>query len=315
MKLISLCKKYIFNNNNIKQFLPVSVDRKKITEKVYLNSDNGPYDITDSQWILCQSPFIIGVWISFSEKINVSDSKTSIHITSSDEKTIFTKIEVSVYKKIEASGGTLYLLVFMQVKLNQLNLLKRFLLLKIIEYQRKQELSIKELQFFAGGFSYPRKVILVAYCEENYHNFFPMDFQGYISSEKIQLLGLRKTNITLNKIIQHKKVLVCQVDASQKDTLYMWGKHHSTSPPPIELATIHPEPSSYFGFPVPVIARSYKEIEIVNTFEMGSHFLLIGKEVSEKEYGDKNFNSLYHIHSLQFLEANSKNRNYYLKLD
>lgn len=314
MKFFSLLKKYLFGDSAIKQFLPVSIG-EEIKEKVFLISDNGDYDISASQWILCQSPFILGVWTTSATK-NIFDSGTyTIHITSSDKITIFAKIKLSLYEKIEIAGGTLYLLTFLHTQLLQLNPFKRFLFLKMLQYQRKQELSVKQLEFFAVAFSYPRKVVLVAYYEENYHNFFPMDFQGYIPSEKFQLLGLRKTNITLNKIIQNRKVLVCQTDSTQKNTLYDWGKHHSGRPPSLDSVTIHPETSNNFGFPVPVIARSYKEIEIVNTFDMGSHYLLIGKEVSEKEYGDRNFRSLYHLHTFQFLETSSKTSDNYLKLD
>lgn len=312
MKLLTLIRNIAFRGSDIKQFLAIKINDRNIFERVVITHDSCSYDITENQWILCQQPFVLGIWVPLSNLTKFDSQPCLLKVTSLDHVKIFCMAELAPLKKIKLKHGHIYLFSMKRTSCFQLNPIKRLLWLKILQHQQRQQLSFTELIKFAAGFSFPRKVILVVYYEEGYHNFFPMDFQGFIEAEGMQVLGLRKTNVTLQKIIENKKILICEVDSIHKDQLYSWGKHHSTSPPALNDIALHPAVSSRFKFPIPLIAKSYKEIEIGDTFDMGSHMLLIGKEISDENYIIEH-NPLYHIHAFQFLE-NSVSGGYYAKI-
>ena len=148
-------------------------------------------------------------------------------------------------------------------------------------------------------YSYPRRIIIVSYRDENYYNIFPMDIQGFIAEENIYLLGLRTTNATLEKILDAKKVVVCDTDTVDLETVYNLGKHSSKAPTPINELPFGVSESQLFGFPVPDFSGSYKELEIIHHRKMGYHMLMMGKVVNAKQI-KPNPSSLYHVGFLQF---------------
>jgi hypothetical protein len=152
-------------------------------------------------------------------------------------------------------------------------------------------------------YSYPRRIIIVSYSDEHYTNVFPMDIQGYIQEENMYILGLRTTNVTLDKILEAKKVVVSDTDAVELNTVYDLGKHSSKAPTPTDKLPFGVSKSEIFGFPVPDFTGSYKEIEIIQHKKMGYHMLMVGRIVNAKQI-KTNPSSLYHVGFLQFKMGN-----------
>ena len=128
---------------------------------------------------------------------------------------------------------------------------------------------------------------------------------AFIAEENMYVLGLRTTNATLNKILEAKKVVVCDTDTADLETVYNLGKHSSKAPTPISELPFGVTESQVFGFPVPDFTGSYKEIEIIDHRKMGYHMLMIGKVVNAKQI-NPNPSSLYHVGFLQFKKGNYK---------
>ena len=154
-------------------------------------------------------------------------------------------------------------------------------------------------------YSYPRSIIIVSYKDADYCNIFPMDIHGYIQEEEMYLLGLRTTNVTLDKILAAKKVVVCDTNDVDINTVYDLGKHSSKSPAAPDHLPFKTTESELFRFPVPDFVGSYKEIEIITNKKMGYHMLMIGKVLNKKQVKDDP-SSLYHIGFLQFQKGNYK---------
>ena len=92
-------------------------------------------------------------------------------------------------------------------------------------YYKKPSLSFDKLKSFVAAYSYPRKVRIISFKEDDYFNIFPMDLVGDISQNNYYVFGLRHTNITLSKIIETKEIVVSEVPFEYKDTIYSLGKH------------------------------------------------------------------------------------------
>ena len=135
-----------------------------------------------------------------------------------------------------------------------------------------------------------------------------MDLSGYIAESGIFILGLRTTNIALEKILTVKKVVISDTDNADINVIYSLGKHHSTAPPKLDDLPFDTLDSELFKFPVPDFSASYKEIEIIKSQELGSHMLLIGKVLNHKQIRNKS-SSLHHIHYFQFCNSNYQELN------
>jgi flavin reductase (DIM6/NTAB) family NADH-FMN oxidoreductase RutF len=164
---------------------------------------------------------------------------------------------------------------------------------------RSKKNTLYSRKVISALYAYPRSIIIVSYRDENYCNIFPMDIHGYIAEEDMYILGLRTTNVALNKILETKKVVICDTDTVDINTVYTLGKHASASPTPISELPFGITGSELFGFPVPDFTGSYKEIEVVQHRKMGYHMLMVGKVVNSKSIKPKT-SSFYHVGFLQF---------------
>jgi hypothetical protein len=162
-------------------------------------------------------------------------------------------------------------------------------------FKNKNKVSFSELDSFCATYTFPRKVILACFGQSNDYNLFPMDLQGYIDDAQLYVLGLRNTNVTLQKILEAKRIVVCDLRASDKEAILKLGNHHSSKPPGLEALPFDFQKTSTFQIPVPHIAQGYKEIEITVFKNVGSHTIMIGKIINQTEsHGE--FPCLYHMH-------------------
>jgi len=68
-----------------------------------------------------------------------------------------------------------------------------------------------------------------------------------------------------------KKVVVCDTNDVDIETVYNLGKHSSKSPTSIDQLPFKTTASELFKFPVPEFVGSYNEIEIISNKKMGYH--------------------------------------------
>ncbi|HTD40046.1 MAG TPA: hypothetical protein VK671_05460, partial [Mucilaginibacter sp.] len=210
-------------------------------------------------------------------------------------------IELSLIEKIATGHGELLLYRVEKVKNHQLSALHRLILFGYLLKSPKNTYYHRKV--VSALYSYPRNIIIVSYKDDDYHNIFPMDIHAYIPEDDLYILGLRTTNVTLNKILEAKKVVVCDTDNIDINTVYDLGKHSSTAPTSTDLLPFGINESELFHFPVPNFVGSYKEIEIIHHKKMGYHMLMVGKVLNHKII-KQNPASLYHVSFLQFQKSN-----------
>jgi len=291
--------KLLFMGRPPNQYPTVRIPRGKIVEKVFLKNGKAQLEITENHSIVCQSPFCIAVWID--KDLESFRAGTSLVLVKKGAK-IVSRLEVNTMTVVE--GNDYSITIFKIQKAENLEL--SFILKKALDWKfnEKTNLTLLESEIYGALYAYPRGIILVSFKSENYYNIFPMDFQGYYAEKEIYILGLRTTNITVDKIIEHKKVVVCVTDDTDIPTIYGLGKHHGTNPPDMDKLGFDVVESELFGFPVPAFSKCYKEIEIINHFKVGSHIMLVGKVLNDYARSDRP-TSLYHLHGFH-----PKNRNY-----
>ncbi|MFI5161108.1 MAG: hypothetical protein ACHQHN_07515 [Sphingobacteriales bacterium] len=295
-------RKLFFKDPLIRTFYITRLHDDEIEEKVFLKQGHQRIDITQHQGMICLDPFCIAVWLPEEHLKLINPDKVDIRFEK--ENKLNASIKVSIIEKIATAHGVLLLYKIESIKNHQLSVLHRLMLFGY--FLRSKKNTYYHRKVISALYSYPRRIIIVSYQDAEYYNIFPMDIQGYIPEEDICILGLRTTNVTLDKILQAKKVMVCDTDGVDIKTVYDLGKHPSTSPTAKEKLPFGTSPSELFGFPVPDFTGSYKEIEIIQHRKMGYHMLMVGKVINYKKI-KPNPASLFHVGFLQFQMGNYKN--------
>lgn len=288
-------KNIFFKNTAINTFFITRLHENQIEEKVWLCKNKLRFDITAKHSMICLDPFCMSVWLP-SDQLDLFDpKKAKINFTKTDK--ITAAINVGLIETLPTANGALLLYKIESVKNYQISAVHRLVLFAWLLRSKKN--TYQSRRVISALYSYPRKIIIVSYQDDDYYNIFPMDIQGYIAEEDIYILGLRTTNVTLDKILAAKKVVICDTDTIDIETIYALGKHPSTSPTKKHEMPFAINDSELFNFPVPAIIGSYKEVEIIANRKMGYHMLLVGKVVNNKVI-NPNPASLYHIGFLQY---------------
>ncbi len=301
-------RKYLVGDIPVSEYSTVTV-RNEIIEKVYLETGNIKKDISNTHWLLCLSPIVFGIWFRKDENSIApdKDSLSKMYFKDSEPHGIDVAVlDMTLFDKIEEEDGTLILLKLGNVSVNHVSRFKTWVIFH--RYYKKPEQDFYKLKSYSAAYSYPRKVRLISFKEDNWFNIFPMDLVGDIPLSKRYVFGLRHTNVTLSRIIETKKMVVSEIPYHFKDLIYQLGKHHRQPLSEIKLS-FEIIQSDIYKFPIPVWAVSYKEIKIVKTLNLGSHMLLWGEEINVRNLSSQS-GHLYHIHFLHYLHQKIKEQAY-----
>lgn len=294
----SFIQKIFFKNIYPKIFFGVRILNHRIEEKVFLKNGFRQLDISEKHNIVCQTPFCLAVWIGKSDIISFNTDKLKLSIVKKEK--LIALLSITLIKKLEESSGAIFIFKIIKVRCYQLNLLHQYILLGFLFFNKKH--TYHESEMYGAMYSYPRRVIVTSFRDNEYYNMFPMDFQGEYPEANIYLLGLSKTNITVNKIIEAKRVVVSTTEQIDAKTIYELGAHHSKSPPKIENLSFKVIESESLKFPIPEFSSSYKEIEIISNYQLGSHIMLVGKILNSVVLKESH-SSLYHVHFFEYLQS------------
>jgi hypothetical protein len=291
----SLLTKIVYKGISIKEYASITTG-STVSEKVSLKINGSVINVSQNHWVLCLRPIVFGVWLNKAADFVPSPTTNyAIIVEEIVPAKKLAEIQLSFLSSIEEKDGMLLLLKENKSKVFHTSQMEAGLL--YYAYYRKPGFSFEKFSSYVAAFSYPRKVRIVSFQNDNYYNIFPMDFIGKIEGTNRYVFGLRHTNLALDKIIAAKKIVVSEVPARYKGEIYKLGNYHSSSTPPLDELPFKTLTSKSFGFPVPEWAEKYNEIHITQTMNLGSHMLLWGESQTE-EVINPSLGNLYHIHFL-----------------
>lgn len=293
---MGVINKILFRNNKAVQFVSIGTFPDGIPEKAILSFQDKRIDVSDKHWVLCQVPFVVGIYFS-----NFDGGPNECTLSILVGYTTCSSISLIKTGKPDFAVDHFVLYNVADVSCYQLGAFHRGLLLTYFYLKRRNKLSFKKAQQFCALYAYPRKVSIISFKDDLGYNLFPMDFQGCMPEQHIHVLGLRHSNITLPRILKNKKLVVSEVNASDIQHAYYLGEHHSSQPPSIHQLPFSVFESSLHKFYLPDFITSYSELEIIDYLNLGSHMLLVGKVLNQQSL-KKEKNDLLHLHFIQFLE-------------
>ena len=312
----SLFRKWLIGDSVISEYSKITVP-DDINEKVYLQLAGNVSDVSKQQWLVCIEPVVFAVWIENNKtnaKPGTNEEYTmyfggSFNSNSNTVKDPVAVLSLNYFNSIEDDNGTLQLLTVKKSNIYHLNFVKTYLLFN--RYYKKNGLTFSKFKSFTAAYSYPRKIRIISFRQNDYYNIFPMDLVGEISQHGNYVFGLRHSNVALSRIVETGKMVVCEASYKHKNMIFHLGKHHSASPPPPNELPFKIILSKNFGFYIPEWAESYKEIKIIKTINMGSHMLLWGEVIEEIKLAEAG-EHLFLIHFLHYISQKNKGHNYTL---
>ena len=303
-----LIKTILFGDAQIDEYLKVTIP-KEIKERVYLAAGDQIIDVSRKHWLLCIEPVIFGIWLPYEDTNLKSEKRFKLYFTAANDlkDKNATVVHLNAFDSITDSSGVLMLLKVSDSEIKHLNWLTRHLL--YWKYYRKNGLTYSKFKTFVAAYSYPRQISIVSYRDETYYNIFPMDLLGSVENTNRFVFGLRHTNVALAKIVQGRKLVVCEAPHHFKDTIYQLGKHHSSDPPTQSSLPFSTIKTKEFEFYIPSWAEKYREIKILQTKSLGSHMLLWGESIAETPINPPS-GHLYLVHFLHRLKQKENGLSY-----
>lgn len=298
-----------FLKNTLYRNIPMSeykctTSESQPEEKVYLISSDHRIDVSESHWPLSLQPLIFGAWLHDDYNIDVS-RKISFQFVSINSSKPFATATAELFETLLVGRGRLLLFQITAVHLGHVSRLELGVLFRC--YFKKPQLGFDRFALNSLAFSYPRKVRLVSFRDDDFCSIFPMDLLGIFNQENDFVFGLRHSNRALERILKRQKLVVAEVGPAHQDDIYALGAFHSTAMPPLDTLPLDIISTVLFSFPVPAYTEAYHEIEITGHRNVGSHMLLIGRSCAQTRLRPAT-GSLCHIHFLLALARHRMNR-------
>jgi len=308
-------KRLLVGDNEVREYPPIRIPGD-IPEKVYLEMAGTMTHVSQNHWLLCIEPVIFGIWIKQDEREVSYERQEQYHLyffdsadNARNKKKASAIVTLSFCDCIKEKNGMLLLLKVIKSNIYHLDFLRRYVLFS--RCYKKNGLTFSKFKSFTAAYSYPRRIRLISFKQDDYYNIFPMDLLGNVNGSKRFVFGLRHTNVSLSRIIETGKLVVSEVSFNHKNTILELGKHHSSKPPSLDSLTFDLVPSKNFGFYLPDWINSYKEIKILETKNLGSHMLLWGEVLQENTLSEAGDN-LFLIHFFEYLHQKNNGSAYLL---
>jgi len=165
-------------------------------------------------------------------------------------------------------------------------------------YNRKKEnvflnnALYKQVQI---AYSIPRIISLITVGSGGLYNLFPTDLHGPVN-EQYYVSSLRHDGKACKQVEKAGRIVISQIHTDVYKMAYALGKNHMQELKPKENFFFSESLSSLFKLPLPKSLLSYRELELVGSFDHGIHKLLLYKIISSQVVS-KDPSTLAHIHN------------------
>jgi flavin reductase (DIM6/NTAB) family NADH-FMN oxidoreductase RutF len=145
------------------------------------------------------------------------------------------------------------------------------------------------------AYSIPRIISLVTVGSGGLYNLFPTDLHGPVN-DQYYVSSLRHGGEACKQVESAGRIVISQVHSEAYKTVYSLGKNHMQQLKPKENFFFSEALSKALSLPLPGSVLSYRELELVDSFEHGIHNLLLYKIVSSQVVSTE-LSTLSHIHN------------------
>lgn len=163
------------------------------------------------------------------------------------------------------------------------------------------------------AYALPRKINLITVGQNNRYNLFPTDLHGQVNSDTY-LISLRHAGRACEQVLATQAIVLSEMKAAAFQQVYSLGKNHMQPLKEAGAFVFSPDRSVHGQLPLPMHYTRYLELQLLDSFRVGIHQLLLFRVVGEK-HPDGAPQTLVHVHSLyaSWRQKNGLPGNYLLR--
>jgi flavin reductase (DIM6/NTAB) family NADH-FMN oxidoreductase RutF len=146
------------------------------------------------------------------------------------------------------------------------------------------------------AYAIPRIISLITVSNGSLYNLFPTDLHGALG-ESYYCISLRQNGKACKQVESAGRIVISQMQGNAYKMVYALGKNHMQDLKPQYSFPFTQSLSKTLGLPLPESTSSYRELELIESFEQGIHKILVFKILSQQIL-DQNPATLAHIHNV-----------------
>ncbi|HWZ21024.1 MAG TPA: hypothetical protein VNW06_00135 [Cytophagaceae bacterium] len=154
------------------------------------------------------------------------------------------------------------------------------------------------------AYSIPRIISIISLGKDNLFNLFPTDLHGAVN-DNFYVSSLRHEGKACKQVEEIKKITISNVSIDAFREAYEMGKNHTQDLKTIENFETSLIRSEKLNHPLNAKTLSYREVELIDSFDAGIHRLLFYKTINHKMLSDES-DTLSHIHQYYYTWRNNK---------
>jgi len=298
-------KKLLLGINLPQEYICVGKEDLSSPLKVFLYdaSHSRSFDITDQHLFLGYKPLIIGIPLDItSEAYHLLCSNTTISLLlykNSGDSAPVALLELEFHARKNFNGISLFL--FIGVKGTHVFLSSFYQVMNRLYHLRKRQnennikLNGNLYDQVRIAYSLPRLISIVSLGDGTNYNMFPTDLNGCIDVNHY-VISLRSGGEANEQVGSFKQICISTVASSFYKEAYQMGRNHMQPLKPLSTFGIYSERSNLLKFPLPQKVLGYRELEHIDSIEIGIHRLHFFNVVQQKVIATGGAR-LSHVHS------------------
>lgn len=285
-----------FGPRELSQFCALGLPEPQRDIKVWLVGMGSPRDITGRNVLAATRPLVVGIGLEdVGNRGSISQHRVGLEFREGrGAQALLGKISLGFIDAVRLEGTERLCLFRTRHPVNycqpRILLWRRYLDFAYAGWRQQRgpnppEIPMRASDLYALFVFYicPRPVVLVSVVDGDAGNIFPMDLIGQIGERHFSLALHTKA---VPFIERSRRVALSSVPLEAMPLAYQLGRNHRKAS--VEWASL-PFPltqSTAFGLPVPAFSPRVRELEVVQSRDMGSHRLFICTVVKEDPIPD-----------------------------
>jgi flavin reductase (DIM6/NTAB) family NADH-FMN oxidoreductase RutF len=312
LNLKALVKRKLFGYTLPHEYLCLSSYPLLSPLRIFLTSDRSArfLEVSNQHILLGYKPLVIGILFSHedAERFSRSEVCLSFQICDFEPKaswrgfsTDVTRVATLTVKKVsERVHGNKVLCIFTGTAGHH------FFLPSFNQYINRARESFKALKkgnvYLPGNlyeqvkvaYAVPREISVITIGKDGQYNMFPTDLHGPVNDD-FYASSLRKDGKACEQVDEIRRLCISSVDADWSGKAYALGKNHMKDLSDLKGIELHEKRSEKFNLPLPAAVISYRELQVIESFDEGIHRIFFYKIVHQQIFNQEK-PALRHIH-------------------
>jgi hypothetical protein len=300
-----LLRKFLTGYTLTQEYLCLPFQKTSNPFKIILALEENEWDVTDTHVFLGYKPVVFGIPVTDPNRIKMLHQRQDCslyyrHVQNIDNEKNVAVFALRKFATETFSDTTIFFYEAGQVSHSLQNWWHRQInrLIEKLTSRNANNIQLSDNLYDQVRVAYavPRVISIITMRDGSKMNMFPTDLHGKISGT-IYVSSLRMGGKATEQVEALRNICISDVAAETFADTYRLGRNHMAELRPETEFTVARIRSKNFQTPLPTGIISYRELELLHSFNRGIHRIHFYRIVSEEAL-DPNIPRLAHIHKL-----------------